>query len=33
MGHGGRTGEHLEMLGVRASNYTPVEDEYDFRVA
>jgi hypothetical protein len=29
MGHGGRTGERVEMLAARVGNYTPVEDEFD----
>ena len=33
MGHGGRTGERLEMVAARAGNYTPVEDEFDLWAA
>ena len=33
MGHGGRTGERLEMVVARAGNYTPVEDEFDLWAA
>jgi len=33
MGQGGRTGEHLEMVAVKAGNYTPVVDEIDSGVA
>ena len=29
MGHGGKTGERLEMEAAKAGNYTPVEDEFD----
>jgi hypothetical protein len=30
MGHGGRTGERLEMEAVKAGNYTPVVEEIEF---
>jgi hypothetical protein len=33
MGHGGGTGECLEMVAVRAVNYTPGEDECDMWAA
>ena len=33
MGHGGRTGERVEMGAAKAGNYTLVEDEFDFRIA
>jgi len=33
MGHGGRTGEHLQMEVARADNYTPVVEEIDSWVA
>jgi hypothetical protein len=33
MGHGGRTGERLEMEAARAGNYTPVVEEIDVLVA
>jgi len=33
MGHGGRTGEHLEIVAARVGNYTPVKDEFDLWVA
>jgi hypothetical protein len=33
MGHGGRTGERLEMEVAKAGNYTPVEVEIDSWVA
>jgi len=29
MGQGSRTGEGLEMVAAKASNYTPVVDEID----
>jgi hypothetical protein len=32
MGHGGRTGERLEMVAARAGNYTPVVEEFDLWV-
>jgi len=33
MGHGGGTGERLEMVAAKAGNYTPVEDQFDFWAA
>jgi hypothetical protein len=33
MGHGGRTGERLEMEATRVGNYTPVVEEIDSWVA
>jgi hypothetical protein len=33
MGHGGRTGEILEMEAAKAGNYTPVVEEIDSWVA
>jgi len=33
MGHGGRTGERLEMVAARVGNYTPVEDEFELWAA
>ena len=33
MGHGGRTGERLEMVAAKAGNYTLVVEEIDFWVA
>jgi len=33
MGHGGRTGEHLEMVAAKAGNYTLVVEEIDLWVA
>jgi hypothetical protein len=33
MGHGGRTGERLEMEAAKAGNYTPVVEEIDSWVA
>jgi len=33
MGHGGRTGERLEMEAAKAGNYTPVVEELDSWVA
>jgi hypothetical protein len=33
MGQGGKTGERLKKVAVKAGNYTPVENEYDSRVA
>ena len=32
MGHGGRTGERLEMEAAKAGNYTPVVEEIDLWV-
>ena len=33
MGHGGRTGERLEMEAAKAGNYSPVVEEIDSWVA
>jgi len=33
MGHGGGTGERLQMVAARAGNNTPVEDEFDLWAA
>jgi hypothetical protein len=33
VGHGDKTGEHLEMVAARASNDTAVEDEVDLWAA